>query len=244
MQTAQAGRLSYTQTMKRKRLSQHVIAIALTIALALLGKYGHINISNLFAEAATSNQISVLPTIASTSNPPKSVTTQNPPTIPLVQTTSTSPQAEQPPIQPPPAPQQPTGDTAIVARVIDGDTIELDSGEKVRYLGMDTPEITKGKNECFGHEAAAKNSDLVLGKTVRLTKDVSNTDRYGRLLRFVWIGEILVNAEMLKQGYAAVLTIPPDVAKANEFKALQANARSAGIGLWGSCGSVHAKATP
>lgn len=136
-------------------------------------------------------------------------------------------------------PAVPSTESAVVTKVIDGDTIELDSGERVRYVGMDTPEDTKGKNECFSHEAAAKNTELVLGKTVTMKKDVSDRDRYGRLLRYVWVGDVFVNAEMIKQGYAAVLTIPPDVTQIAYFKQLQVEARTASAGLWSSCGSVH-----
>ena len=74
-----------------------------------------------------------------------------------------------------------------VARVIDGDTIELENGERVRYIGMDTPETVHPSKpvQCFGKAASAENSKLVSGKTVRLEKDVSDTDKYGRLLRYV-----------------------------------------------------------
>ena len=78
---------------------------------------------------------------------------------------------------------------AVVKRVIDGDTIELDNGKTLRYIGIDTPETkhpTKGV-QCFGEEAYKKNKELVEGKRVQLEKDVSETDRYGRLLRYVFV---------------------------------------------------------
>ena len=128
---------------------------------------------------------------------------------------------------------------ATVVRVIDGDTIEVYlDGElhTVRYIGMDTPETvhpTKGE-EPYGKEASTKNSELVLGKTVLLEKDVSETDRYGRLLRYVYVGNVFVNAELVRLGYAQVVTYPPDVKYQEHFLALQVEAREAGRGLWGA----------
>ncbi|MBU2535160.1 MAG: thermonuclease family protein [Chloroflexi bacterium] len=99
---------------------------------------------------------------------------------------------------------------ATVVRVIDGDTIEVDIGGrlyKVRYSGIDTPEVGQPGAE----EATAFNAQLVSGKTVYLEKDVSETDRYGRLLRYVWTEEGMVNAILVANGYAQVSTYPPDV---------------------------------
>src|SRR3989344_3961906 len=73
-----------------------------------------------------------------------------------------------------------------VFRVVDGDTIQVEGGEKIRYLGVNTPESTT-KKECFGKEAAAKNREMVEGKTVRLEKGRRDRDKYGRLLRFVYV---------------------------------------------------------
>ncbi len=94
-------------------------------------------------------------------------------------------------------PQQPITDVQTVTdttmhtatRIIDGDTIEIETGQKVRYIGIDTPELhhpTKGV-QCYGEEARKKNESLVAGKSVKLVKDVSETDRYGRLLRYVFL---------------------------------------------------------
>lgn len=127
------------------------------------------------------------------------------------------------------------GETAIVTAIVDGDTIKLASGVTVRYIGIDTPETTRGKDDCYGQEAVARNRALVLGKTVRLTKDVSETDRYGRLLRFVWLDARLVNEQLVAEGFAHAATFPPDVARAEEFVAAERAARSAGLGLWSAC---------
>lgn len=120
---------------------------------------------------------------------------------------------------------------ATVVRVIDGDTIDVSIGGvvyPVRYIGMDTPE--KGQP---GHaEAKAINEKLVAGKTVQLVKDVSERDRYDRLLRYVYVGELFVNAELVKRGYAQPATYPPDVRHADEFVRWAQEAREAELGLW------------
>lgn len=116
----------------------------------------------------------------------------------------------------------------IVTRVIDGDTIELASGEKVRYIGIDTPE----RGECFFQEAKIANEELVLNKKVRLVKDVSQIDKYGRLLRYVYIDDIFVNEYLVKQGYAMVATYPPDVAYVDSFVKAQQEAQNNNRGFW------------
>lgn len=124
--------------------------------------------------------------------------------------------------------------TYLVTKVIDGDTIELESGQKVRYIGIDTPEL-KG-SECFAKEARDKNKELVEGKRVKLQKDVSETDRYGRLLRFVYTeDDTLINDTLIKEGYATVSTYPPDVAKQKLFQQSQQEARTNNRGLWKGC---------
>lgn len=101
----------------------------------------------------------------------------------------------------------------LVVRVIDGDTIKLENGGKVRYIGVNTPESADPRKpvQCFGKEASVKNEELVLNKRVRLEKDVSETDKYGRLLRYVYVGDTFINLELVKQGYASAATFPPDV---------------------------------
>lgn len=126
-------------------------------------------------------------------------------------------------------------ETFRVMRVVDGDTIELENGDKVRYIGVNTPETVKPRAEveCFGHEASNFNKQLVEGKMVRLEKDVSDRDRYGRLLRFVYLEDgTFVNDELARQGYAYASTFPPDVSKADQFKQAQQEARENKRGLW------------
>ncbi|MFZ5932666.1 MAG: thermonuclease family protein [Patescibacteria group bacterium] len=120
---------------------------------------------------------------------------------------------------------------AKVTRVIDGDTIEIEGGQRVRYIGMDTPE----KDACFSNESTAKNKVLVEGKTIVLEKDVSETDRYGCLLRYVYVGDSMVNEVLVKEGYAEVYTYPPDVKYNERFLAAQKDARDKNRGLWSSC---------
>jgi len=124
-----------------------------------------------------------------------------------------------------------------VVRIVDGDTIYVKIGdrvEKVRYIGMNTPEVhhpTKGE-EPGGREATEANRRLVAGKRVRLETDVQARDRYGRLLAYVWVGDVMVNAELVRQGYAQVMTVPPNVRHQELFVKLQREAREAGRGLW------------
>ena len=137
----------------------------------------------------------------------------------------------------------PTGATeeARVVRVIDGDTIIVDRGrgdERLRYIGMDTPETVKPGSsvEWMGREASAANRALVDGKTVVLEKDVSETDRFGRLLRHVWLRGapwVLVDLQLVLDGYARVSTYPPDVKYADLYLAGQVDARGHDRGLWG-----------
>jgi micrococcal nuclease len=131
-------------------------------------------------------------------------------------------------------------ETASVARVIDGDTIlvRIDGREeRVRYIGVDTPETVAQDRpvECFGPEASARNKALVEGRTVQMERDVSDRDRFGRLLRYVYADGVLVNAELLRDGYATSVTFPPDVRENERFRALEREAREAGRGLWSEC---------
>lgn len=126
---------------------------------------------------------------------------------------------------------------ARVVRVIDGDTIELEDGRSVRYIGIDTPETkhpSKGV-ECFGQEASDQNVALVANQIVQLEKDVSETDRYGRLLRYVWIGDRHINQQLVAEGYAHASTYPPDVKYQDVFRSAQQQAHKQGLGLWEKC---------
>jgi micrococcal nuclease len=131
------------------------------------------------------------------------------------------------------------GPTAIVARVVDGDTIVLRGGERIRYIGMDTPESVKPGTpvQCFAKAAGHENARLVAGRRVRLRYDAERRDRYGRTLAYVYRASdgLFVNAELVRRGYATVLTVPPNVRHETRFRALASAARKAGRGLWGAC---------
>ena len=126
-----------------------------------------------------------------------------------------------------------------VARVIDGDTIILVNGERLRYIGIDTPEEFDERKpvQCFAREAAEKNKELVLGKMIKFYKDVDGKDKYGRWLGFVYLADgAFVNLELVKQGYAFAYPYPPDISKADEFRDAEAYARKNKLGLWnGQC---------
>jgi micrococcal nuclease len=130
-----------------------------------------------------------------------------------------------------------SGLDGLVVRTVDGDTIHVrvaDRIEKVRYIGVNTPEVhhpRKGE-EPGGREAAAINRSLVEGQRVRLETDVRERDHYGRLLAYVWVGDVMVNAELVRRGYAQVMTVPPNVRHQALFLRLQREAREAGRGLW------------
>lgn len=140
-----------------------------------------------------------------------------------------------------PSPSLAVGRTpAEVVRVIDGDTIEVKIGRetrRVRYIGIDTPETVDPRRPvgCFGREASQRNRELVDGKTVELEKDISETDDFGRLLRYVWLGDEMVNAALVREGYAVSSTYPPDVKYQDLFLSLQREAQGAGRGLWSAC---------
>jgi len=133
----------------------------------------------------------------------------------------------------------PTGqkETAFVFRVIDGDTIELSSGQKVRYIGIDSPETKDPRRSvgCFGREAYLKNKDLVEGKTVVLEIDVSQKDKYSRLLRYVYINGVFVNKLLVEDGYARASTYPPDIKYQKIFREAEESARINNKGLWKTC---------
>lgn len=133
------------------------------------------------------------------------------------------------------------GERSTVKRIIDGDTIELVDGRKVRYIGINTPETVDPRRpvECFGKEASEENKRLVDGKTVRLEKDVSQTDTYGRLLRYVYVssssGELFVNDHLVRNGFAYVSTYPPDVKYVEQFRQAQTEAQQSRRGHWSGC---------
>lgn len=127
--------------------------------------------------------------------------------------------------------------TYIVKRVIDGDTIELENKQIVRYIGVDSPELHHPKIaiQCFASASAEFNKKLVEGKTVRLEKEVSETDKYKRLLRYVYVDQVFVNKKLVDEGYAYAATFPPDVKYATLFRQSQQEAMNNKKGLWKSC---------
>jgi micrococcal nuclease len=141
---------------------------------------------------------------------------------------------------PAPAPVDKEWTPARVVRVVDGDTIRvtIDGQEyALRYIGIDSPETVRPNHpvEWMGPEATAANEALVGGKTVYLEKDVSETDRYGRLLRYVYLADgTMVNAELVRRGYANSSTYPPDVKHQELLDRAEREAREAGRGLWGA----------
>ncbi len=135
---------------------------------------------------------------------------------------------------------------AVVSKHTDGDTVHVvinGIDESVRFIGIDTPE-THGRNgliECFGKEAAAHTAKLLpLGTKVRVVRDAEARDRYGRLLAYIYRAsdDLFVNLALARDGYADVLTYPPNVAHAEDFVAAVREARDAQRGLWQACGSA------
>ncbi len=129
-----------------------------------------------------------------------------------------------------------------MVRIVDGDTIHVRMDgrrEKVRYIGVDTPESVKpgAPVECFAKRAAAFNERLVEGERVRLVTDVEARDRFGRLLAYVYRARdgLFVNAELVRRGHATAITVPPNVAHAAELRRLAAAARERDLGLWSRC---------
>ncbi len=136
-----------------------------------------------------------------------------------------------------PAVQRANREVVTVSKVVDGDTIEITGGRKLRYIGIDTPETVDPRRplQCFGKEASNRNKELVLGKQVELEKDVSETDKFGRLLRYVYVGERMINEQLVQEGYAHASSYPPDIMYQERLTAVQAKARVENKGLWASC---------
>jgi micrococcal nuclease len=137
---------------------------------------------------------------------------------------------------------EPGARTGQVVRVVDGDTIRVrvgDREERVRYIGVDTPESARPGTpvECFARRAAAENARLVDGRRVRLEPDAEARDRYGRLLAYVFRVEDgrMVNESLVRGGYAVPLTIAPNDRYAERFEHAAGEARGSRRGLWGAC---------
>ncbi|CAM3351834.1 thermonuclease family protein [Marinicrinis lubricantis] len=136
-----------------------------------------------------------------------------------------------------------TPEFSTVQRVVDGDTFELSTGEKVRLIGVDTPETVKPGSpvEAYGKEASNFTKKQLEGNDIILFRDVSDQDRYGRLLRYVFISgdAVMFNERLIAEGYAQVSTFPPDVLYAEHFLTLQQTASSNQLGLWGTGNSTE-----
>lgn len=139
-------------------------------------------------------------------------------------------------------------DFYYVTRVVDGDTLRLSSGEKVRLIGVDTPEVyysdkllmdskRRGADikmtQSLGAKASRFTKDLCLNKRVRLEYDIERYDRYGRVLAYVYLEDgTFVNAKIIEEGYGQIMTIPPNVRHADHFRRLEREARDGNKGLW------------
>lgn len=129
-----------------------------------------------------------------------------------------------------PVPTSTQGEWATVVRVVDGDTVELEDGHKVRYVGINTPE----EGQSFYGEAKEANRQLVEGKQVLLEFDVTPYDMYGRWLAYLFVEGRFVNYELLRRGFANVYTVPPNVKYDGLFRQAEGQAREEEAGLWAS----------
>ncbi|HMA78739.1 MAG TPA: thermonuclease family protein [Candidatus Paceibacterota bacterium] len=129
--------------------------------------------------------------------------------------------------------------TATVVRVIDGDTIDVRVGgveERVRYIGIDTPEPYAGTApECYAAEATAANRALTKSGVVTLVRDTENRDTYNRLLRYVYVDDTFVNEQLVERGFARPLPIPPNMRFASNISLAAQTAQRDARGLWGAC---------
>lgn len=135
-------------------------------------------------------------------------------------------------VQPSSSPEIITPDTGKqVTKIVDGDTFVLSTGQTVRLIGIDAPE----RNDCFSGEATQKLKDLILAKEIKLEKDVSETDRYQRLLRYVWVDQIFINDTLTREGFAKAYDYPPDSKFKDKFAQAEREAKENKHGLWGEC---------
>lgn len=134
------------------------------------------------------------------------------------------------------------GERVKVSEVIDGDTFKIESGGTIRMIGIDTPETKDPRRPvgCFGKQASNETKKLIEGKVIILQKDISETDKYNRLLRYVFLplenGQILfINDYLVRSGFALVLTYPPDVKYNGQLRQAETAAKESKLGLWGRC---------
>lgn len=134
------------------------------------------------------------------------------------------------------------GEKVLVTKVVDGDTIEISTGQSVRFIGIDTPETVDPRRPvgCFGKESSNETKSLLSGKEIILQKDVSDKDKYDRLLRLVYLplanGEILfVNDYLVREGFAKAKVYLPDIKFETRFRDAEKQAKEHKKGLWGKC---------
>ncbi|MBP9759257.1 thermonuclease family protein [Candidatus Dojkabacteria bacterium] len=136
-------------------------------------------------------------------------------------------------VTPSPAPD-PNISIVKVINVIDGDTFTIEGGAVIRMIGIDTPETVHPSKpiQCYGKEASQKTKELLEGKEIKLEKDVSETDKYSRLLRYVYVDDIFINEYLVSEGFAKSSSYPPDVKYQNKFVEAQKKAQEENKGLW------------
>ena len=122
----------------------------------------------------------------------------------------------------------------VVVKVVDGDTIELEGGETVRYIGIDTPETSPPLTpiECYGPQATEYNKSLLEGKEVILKRVIKNRDKFGRILRYVYVDDIFVNLNLVEEGYARNLQVLPNVSYSRQFEIAETKAQNNKKGIW------------
>ncbi len=128
-------------------------------------------------------------------------------------------------------------DTAVsvqVIRIIDGDTFEIEGAERVRLIGVDTPESVQSDTpvECYARESSEYLKELIEGKTVKLVRDTTNRDQYGRLLRYVYLDGIFVNEKIVREGYAQSVAYRPDTRLQSQLDRAEQVARRDSKGRW------------
>ena len=131
----------------------------------------------------------------------------------------------------------PQGNPIKVSFVIDGDTIELENGEKLRYIGIDAPEgaTLDQTPECYAQESAEINKKLVEGKDVIIEQDINERDIYGRLLGYVYVDDIMVNTELVRLGAAFASSYPPDTKHETLINSVEEEAMANNVGIWNTC---------
>jgi len=214
----------------------YTFIIALTILLLISGcnkdPTGQATLSESIKtqEKSTSPSPTPTPTPSPTPTPTPSPSPRQSPS--LSPSISPSPTLAPSPIPTlPPAPietETELGETVKVSWIIDGDTIVLEDGQRVRLICIDSPEEGEGGWE----DAKDYLANLILYKGVKLVKDVSETDRHGRLLRYVYLDNLFVNGELVRNGYATVSRFPPDTELCDELERLEKEAKKEGAGMW------------